>query len=77
MCLREMGTKWCFRAPLAETVVTRGEQASGEIDESGPTPSLIRDVAFQGFGICFGRAAFPHFQQDINTLLVHLLLNDW
>lgn len=65
-----------FQGPLVATAVTRAKQGSGEIDDTGPTPSLIRDVVFQGFGICFGRAAFPHFAQDINTLLVHLLLND-
>lgn len=65
-----------FQGPLVPTAVTRAKQGSVEIDDTGLIPSFIRDVVFQGFGICFGCAAFPHFQQDINTFLVHFLLND-
>lgn len=65
-----------FRGPPAQTAVSRAKQGSAEIDDTGLIPSFIRDVIFQGFGICCGHAAFLHFQRDINTLLDHFLLND-
>lgn len=65
-----------FQGPLVPTAVTRAKQGRVEIDDTGLIPSFIRDVIFQGFGICFGRAASLHFQWDINTFLVHFLLND-
>lgn len=66
-----------FQGPLVPTAVTRAKQGRVEIDDTGLIPSFIRDVIFQGFGICFGLAASLHFQWDINTFLVHFLLNDW
>lgn len=64
-----------FQGPLVPTAVTRAKQGRAEIDDTGLIPSFIRDVIFQGFGICFGRAASLHFQQDFNTFLVHFLLD--
>ena len=66
-----------FQGSAVPTAVTRAKQGRVEIDDTRLIPSFIREVIFQGFGICFGRAASRHFQWDINTLLVHFLLSDW
>lgn len=65
-----------FLGPLVLTAVTRAEQGTAEIDDTGLIPSFIRDVIFQGLGFVLDRTTSLHLQWDLYTFLVHFLLAD-